>query len=362
MTNHRRAQRASRITFLTITALVLISLLTVILLAAGNQGGETSNAPSDELPSFSGGVSASDSYDISDVSNTSDIPDTPSIPDDSSDDTSSDIPQAPAFVIAQGTLNSEYACLFDRSTGAVIAVKNAYTKVAPASLTKMATAITVIEMCDDLDEMLTVSRDTVNEMYIEGASVVGFLAGEKATVTDMLYGLMLPSGADAAITLANRFGGTEKGFAELMNKKMQAIGLSDTHFVNVTGLDADEHYSTAADMARLLDYCLKNELFRAICTTEYYKITSPTMHEDGIELYNTAFSGFKRAGITNKYCLGGKTGTTDNAGRCLAALCSVDGEEYITVTIGARGTTGQGFVPADLNSLIEEVLPSCKAA
>lgn len=359
MTNRRRAQRASKITFLTITALVLISLLTVILLAAGNQSGETSSALSDELSSFVGGVSASDIPDISDIS---DISDTPSIPDDSSDDTSSDIPQAPAFVISQGTLNSEYACLLDRNTSAVIAVKNAYTKVAPASLTKMATAITVIEMCDDLDEMLTVSRDTVNEMYLEGASVVGFQAGEKATVADMLYGLMLPSGADAAITLANRFGGTEKGFAELMNKKMQAIGLADTHFVNVTGLDADEHYSTAADMARLLDYCLKNELFRTICTTDYYKITSPTMHEDGIELYNTAFSGFKRAGIPNKYCLGGKTGTTDNAGRCLAALCSVDGEEYITVTIGSRGTTGQGFVPADLNSLIEEVLPSCKAA
>lgn len=362
MTNHRKTQRASKITFLTITALVLISLLTVILLATGNQSGETSDVLSDGLPSFSNGVSASDSYDISGVSDVSDIPDTPSIPDDSSDDSSSGTPQAPAFVISQGTLNSEYACLLDRSTGTVIAIKNAYTKVAPASLTKMATAITIIEMCDDLDEMLTVSRDTVNEMYLEGASVVGFQAGEQATVTDMLYGLMLPSGADAAITLANRFGGTEEGFAELMNGKMAQIGLADTHFVNVTGLDADEHYSTAADMAKLLDYCLKNELFRTICTTEYYKITSPTKHDGGIELYNTAFSGFKRAGITNKYCLGGKTGTTDNAGRCLAALCSVGGEEYITVTIGARGTTGQGFVPADLNTLIEEVLPSCKAA
>lgn len=354
MTDRKKAQRASRYTFATAVAAVavLLTLIFILVLSLGN------SEPADVSDISSNASSVADISEPSTESSSDIIQDES---DNESGQEESSPPQS-VYSIASDTLNSGYACLLDRSTGAVIAVKNANTRVAPASLTKMATAITVIEMCDDFDQMLTVTRKTVDDMFLEGASVVGFQAGEQASVADMLYGVMLPSGADAAITLAEHFGGTESGFAELMNQKMADIGLVDTHFVNVTGLDADGHYSTAADMARLLNYCLQNELFKTICTTDHYVITSPTMHEDGIELYHTAFSGFKKAGMENKYCIGGKTGTTTNAGRCLAALCSVDGKEYITVTIGAGGTNGQGFVPHDLVTLIEEILPCCKQA
>ncbi len=350
MTDRKKAQRrASKISFATAVAAVAVLLALIFILVLGHDG------PAD----------VSDVSDVSDIlSNISGVDDMSHQSDESSNDATSEISESPQSVysISADTLNSGYACMLDRSTGVVIAVKNANTRIAPASLTKMATTITVIEMCDDINEMLTVSRDTVDKMFLEGASVVGFSANEQASVIDMLYGVMLPSGADAAITLAERFGGSESGFAELMNQKMADIGLVDTHFVNVTGLDADGHYSTAADMARLLNYCLQNETFRAICTADYYVINSPTMHEDGIELYHTAFSGFKKAGMQNKYCIGGKTGTTTNAGRCLAALCSVDGKEYITVTLGAGGTNGQGFPSHDLVTLIEDILPCCKQA
>ncbi len=363
MTDRKKAQRrASKISFAAaVTAVaVLLALIFILVLGQGEQADVSNN---------SGDVSSNVSGNISHVVDMSQQSDESSgdISNDASGDTSdtrgeaSEAPQS-VYAISSDILNSGYACLLDRSTGDVIAAKNANIRIAPASLTKMATAITVIEMCDDLDKMLTVTRKTVDDMYLEGASVVGFLANEQASVIDMLYGVMLPSGADAAITLAEHFGGSESGFVELMNQKMTDIGLADTHFVNVTGLDADEHYSTAADMALLLNYCLQNETFRTICTSDYYVITSPTMHEGGIELYHTVFSGFKKAGIENKYCLGGKTGTTENAGRCLAALCLVDGKEYITVTLGAGGTNGQGYVPHDLVTLIEDILPCCKQA
>lgn len=362
MADRKKTQRASKISFAAaVTAVaVLLALIFILVLGQGEQA-DVSNTLSDVSSDISGNVSGDISY-VVDMSRQD---------DENSNDASADVSgtqgeasEAPpsVYAISSDTLNSGYACLLDRSTGAVIAAKNADMRIAPASLTKIATAITVIEMCDDFDEMLTVTRKTVDDMYLEGASVVGFLANEQASVVDMLYGVMLPSGADAAVTLAERFGGTESGFAELINQKMADIGLADTHFVNVTGLDADGHYSTAADIARLLNYCLQNELFKIICTADHYVITSPTMHEGGIELYHTVFAGFRKAGMENKYCLGGKTGTTDNAGRCLAALCLVDGNEYITVTLGAGGTNGQGFVPHDLVTLIEDILPCCKQA
>lgn len=360
MADRRKTQRASKISFAAaVTAVaVLLALIFILVLGQGEQAdvSDTSNNILSNIPSDNS--SMTDSSDAS----TESSGDTTQDASDSDSGQEESIPPQSVYSISSDILNSGYACLLDRSTGDVIAVKNANTRIAPASLTKIATAITVIEMCDDLDEMLTVTRKTVDDMYLGGASVVGFLANEQASVVDMLYGVMLPSGADAAITLAERFGGSESGFAELMNQKLADIGLVDTHFVNVTGLDADGHYSTAADMARLLNYCLQNELFKTICTTDYYVITSPTMHEGGIELYSTVFGGFRKAGMENKYCMGGKTGTTDNAGRCLAALCLVDGNEYITVTLGAGGTNGQGFVPHDLVTLIEDILPCCKQA
>lgn len=355
MNNRRRTRGASNTAFTVATSVVAVMLAVIFFMALGH----VADTPSNDMP-----VSGAESV-ISDRENSEPAPPSaPSEPEsgDESGDESSEAQAKPALSISSDILNSNYACLFDRETGTVIAVKNAYTRVSPASLTKMATTITVIETCDDLYEMITVDKKTVDDMYFEGASVVGFKAGEQATVLDMLYGVMLPSGADAALSLAYRFGGTEAGFAELMNRKMAEIGLTDTHFVNVTGLDADNHYSTAADMAKLLDHCLKNELFRKICTTSAYKVTSGTKHADGIDIYHTAFRQFTVARVPNKYCLGGKTGTTTNAGRCLAALCEVDGKEYITVTIGADGGMTDGLVPKDLNTLIETVLPECKQA
>ncbi len=345
MTKKRRKNKKSTLASALFLIAVIVSVV-LICISVGDKGevsADVSNALTSETSETSPEQSAAD---ISEA-------------DESTESTESEISTEPPFepyVIDQGLYSAE-AVVYDRATDTVIAAKDAYTRMAPASLTKIATAITVIEMCDDLDEKLTCTQDTVNVTYLAGASVVGFKGGEKATVMDMLYGVMLPSGADAAITLAIRFGGSETGFAEIINQKMDKIGLTDTHFCNVTGLDEDGHYSTAADMAILLDYCLDNETFRRLCTTKYYTLQTCSKHEGGIEVTNTAYTAFTKAGLLSSYFKGGKTGTTDAAGRCLAGLCVIDDREYVTVTLGAGGDAADGYIACDFIYLSETVIP-----
>ncbi len=252
---------------------------------------------------------------------------------------------APEPTKAVQTVSSEYlhsvnAVLVRAEDGAVMMEKAASERAYPASITKVMTAILAIENFSDLDEQLTVPEEMFQELTAQGASVAGFDPYEQVSVKSLLYGVLLPSGADACITLANTIAGSEEGFVQKMNEKAAGLGMADTHFVNCTGLHDSEHYTTCKDLAVLMRYCLQNETFRTIITSRSYTTEETLAHPSGITMYDSMFTKFDNSGISTTMSNGltvegGKTGFTDEAGQCLASFGSLNGTEYILVTLGA---------------------------
>ncbi|MFR7717829.1 MAG: D-alanyl-D-alanine carboxypeptidase family protein [Lachnospiraceae bacterium] len=236
------------------------------------------------------------------------------------------------------TLNSPYAILMDASTGEVLAEQNADTQMYPASMTKILTAVTAMESVNSLDEILTMPYEIYATLYEEGASMAGFEAGEQASVRQLLYGVILPSGAECCIALADLIDGSESAFVQRMNEKAQALGMSSTHFVTCTGLHDAQHYSTVRDIAVLLQYALQSSDFREIFTAHSYSVAPTAQHPEGFTFYSTMFQSLGDASVTGGEILGGKTGYTEEAGLCLASLAQVNGREYILVTAGAPGS------------------------
>lgn len=236
-------------------------------------------------------------------------------------------------------LNSRMAVAYDRNSGTVIWGKNENKKTAMASTTKIMTAIIAIEN-SDLSEMITVSQKAAGT----GGSRLGLKKEDKITMRDLLYGLMLVSGNDAAVAIAENVGGSVEGFAELMNAKAKELNLSNTHFVTPHGLDNPEHYTTAIELAKIADYALKNETFSKIVSTKNYTITKNGYPKN---LTNTnELLGYLN-GVT-----GVKTGFTNNAGRCLVTSINRNGFEIITVVLGADTKKNR---TADSINLIEYV-------
>lgn len=236
------------------------------------------------------------------------------------------------------TLNSPYAVLMDASTGEVLAEQNADTQMYPASMTKILTAVTAMESVNSLDEIVTMPYEIYAALYEEGASMAGFEAGEQASVRQLLYGVILPSGAECCIALADLIDGSESAFVQRMNEKAQALGMSSTHFVTCTGLHDAQHYSTVRDIAVLLQYALQSSDFREIFTAHSYSVAPTAQHPEGFTFYSTMFQSLGDASVTGGEILGGKTGYTEEAGLCLASLAQVNGREYILVIAGAPGS------------------------
>ena len=158
---------------------------------------------------------------------------------------------------------------------------------------------------------------------------------------DLLYGAMLPSGAECCEALARLVSGSEENFAALMNQKAAELGMKNTHFTNATGLTDTEHYSSAADMAKLLQAALHNVTFRTIFTTEHYTTTATAQHPEGVSLTSTLLGKLDGTELpAGAQIEGGKTGYTAAAGLCLASLATVNRKEYILVTLAAPGDHG----------------------
>ena len=174
-------------------------------------------------------------------------------------------------------------------------------------------------------------------LYEESASMAGFEPGETVTVRDLLYGIILPSGGECSVEIARHVSGSEEAFVEKMNEKAAELGMTDTHFANVTGLQDEEHYTTVKDMSILLQNALENRLFRQIfCTREY--TASPTeQHPQGLSFESSMFRLEEDWQVKGGEIRGGKTGFTDQAGLCLASLAHVDNRDYILVTAKADG-------------------------
>lgn len=218
-------------------------------------------------------------------------------------------------------LNARAAIIYNRTTNEVMWGKNENDKKAMASTTKIMTAIVILEKAN-LSDVVTISKKAAGT----GGSRLKISEGDKVTINDLLYGLMLRSGNDAAVALAEHVGGSIEGFAELMNNKAKEIGLVNTHFVTPHGLDDENHYTTAYELAILTDYALKNETFAKIVNTK-----NTTININGVNrsIYNTnELLGYKE-GVN-----GVKTGFTNNAGRCLVTSCTRNQNQIITVVLG----------------------------
>lgn len=238
---------------------------------------------------------------------------------------------------AGSEIYSAHVQLMDLESGRIIYSRSAHDKAYPASLTKMLTVLCAIEASDDLDQQVTLTGEDFKDLKARGASVAGFLKNESVTLRDLLYGAMLPSGADAAQALANHLFGSQKAMVERMNELAASIGMADSHFANVTGLHDKKLYTTAADMCRFLRYALQNETFREIFTAKRYAVPATNLHTEGFTVRSLLFDQLPDSVFSGGEILGGKTGFTDEAGLCLASLAEKDGRFYILVTLGAPG-------------------------
>ncbi|GFZ90217.1 peptidase M15 [Compostibacillus humi] len=239
--------------------------------------------------------------------------------------------------ISLDKLNSTNAILIRLEDQTILMQKSSEEKIYPASLTKMMTAIVAIENLTNLQKEIQLTHYTFNGLYSANASMAGFQPGEKVRAIDLLYGVMLRSGAEACIGLADHIAGSEQDFVTMMNQKAADLGMYNTHFENTTGLHNENHYTTVKDLAILLNYALQNETFREIFTASRHSTQPTNKHPEGITFYSTMFEKLNNQNIIGGEILGGKTGYTDEAGLCLASLAKVGNQEYILITAGAKG-------------------------
>ena len=234
----------------------------------------------------------------------------------------------PFFVVEASadelSLSAKSAVLIEAETGTVLYSKNADEQRAMASTTKIMTAILLIE-AGDLDRRFTVDPYAI---MVEGTSM-GLREGDIVSRRDLLYGILLPSGNDAANAAAVSVSGSMTAFVKKMNEKAAELGLENTHFVTPSGLDADGHYTTALDLANLTAYAMKNELFREAvsCKAKQLEFGNPP-YKRWLYNSNTMLSRYDGA-------IGVKTGFTDNARRCLVSAAERDGVTLIAVTLNA---------------------------
>ena len=217
-----------------------------------------------------------------------------------------------------GAISAEKAILLDAVSGKVIYEKNADQQSLIASTTKIMTALIVCEQCNVLDRM-RIPKEAVG---IEGSSMY-LQEGEILTVQELLYGLMLRSGNDAAVALAIYCGGTVEGFAQLMNDKARTLGMKDSHFVNPNGLDAPEHYASARDLATLAAYAMDNPIFYKTASAKNVKVGERYLTNHNKLLWRIDGAD------------GVKTGYTKAAGRILVSSATRQGRRLIGVTINA---------------------------
>ncbi|HWO98184.1 MAG TPA: D-alanyl-D-alanine carboxypeptidase family protein [Bacillus sp. (in: firmicutes)] len=228
--------------------------------------------------------------------------------------------------VSATSVSAQSAILIEQHTGRVLYGKDAHKKLRIASITKIMTAILAIES-GKMEDTVTVSNNAVGT---EGSSLY-LMPNEKIKLKDLVYGLMLRSGNDAAVAIAEHVGGSVDGFVYLMNQKAQEIGMMNTEFANPHGLDDHEnHYSTAYDMAILMKYAMGNDQFKEISGTKLYR--SPHPEEEWDRVWKN-----KNKLLTSlyPYCTGGKTGYTKRAKRTLVTTASKDGMDLIAVTLNA---------------------------
>lgn len=230
--------------------------------------------------------------------------------------------EASASSDTKPTINSRRYAVYDRLSGRCIYGKDENKQTAMASTTKIMSAVIIVENCN-LEDIVTVTAKAAGV----GGSRLGLHTDDKISVNDLLYGLMLRSGNDAAVALAIHTAGSVEEFANLMNQKAEVLGLTNTHFVSPHGLDNSEHYTTAYELAKITDYALKNETIAKIVKT---KTTTISINGNPMQINNTNELLGNVEGV-----YGVKTGFTNNAGRCLVTSVKRGDMDLIIVVLGA---------------------------
>lgn len=225
-------------------------------------------------------------------------------------------------------ITSKSAILYNMNEEKILYQLKSDEKLQIASLTKIMTVITAIENNDDLEKKVEITKEMLKG--IEEYTQVGFKVGNTPTIKDLLYGSMLPSGADAVNALAISTSGSISKFVDLMNEEASKLKLKNTHFDNPVGMDSDNNYSTTSDIAKLLIYSLKNKTFKEVFTAKEYKIDAIN------KTVKTTLTSYSRSyGLDVSNITGAKSGFTDGAGLCLASTATIDNVDYLLITLGA---------------------------
>lgn len=239
-------------------------------------------------------------------------------------------------------VESEGAILIDADSGAVLYEKNATNAYYPASITKVLTAIIVLENCTNLEDKVTFSYAAVNGNLEQNSTIIGAVPGDKLSVRDCLYGLLLQSANDCANALAEYIAGSNEKFAELMNQKAAELGCVNSHFANPSGLNNPEHYTCAADFAKIMQYAIQNDTFRSIDATQVYTHAPINKYPNADAPENTIYAHhhMMRRSFSDYYpgVFAGKTGYTTLAGNTLVTACERDGMTLICVILNGHNS------------------------
>lgn len=243
---------------------------------------------------------------------------------------------------ASFNLNSEGAILIDADSDAILYEKNSTTAYFPASITKVLTAILVLENCKNLEDKVTFSYAAVNGNLEPNSTIIGAIPGDKLSVRDCLYGLLLHSANDCANALAEYIAGSNEKFADMMNAKAAEIGCINSHFANPSGLNNPEHYTCAYDFAKIMQYAIKNDTFRAIDATQVYTHAPISKYPNDTDSENTVYAHhhMMRKSYAEYYpgVFAGKTGYTILAGNTLVTACEKNGMTLICVILNGHNS------------------------
>ena len=233
-------------------------------------------------------------------------------------------------------LYSENALLIDLESNTVLVQKNADARIYPASMTKVMTVLVAAEHIENWDETFTMTQSIIDPLFLADASMAGFVHGEEVSMTELLYGAVLPSGAEATEALAIVTAGSKEAFAALMNEKTQELGLQNTHFVDASGLHDENHYTTLSDMAIILQAALDNPHCREVLTSVNHTSPATEQNPSGVAMTNRFLYRIRPQQTGNVDIQAAKTGYTAQAMNCCVSYGIMEnGRAAICVTAHA---------------------------
>lgn len=236
---------------------------------------------------------------------------------------------------------SQHGILINADTGEIVAQRGGMDRIVPASMTKVMTVLVAAEHIseDQLDDKVKLTKEVADYSYVNDCSNTGFELDEPITVRDLFYGTILPSGADSAVSLANYVAGSHEAFVDMMNEKLDELGLSETsHFTNCVGLYDENHYTTPYDMAVILKAATDNEWCRQVLSEHIYTTEKTKQHPDGLRISNLFLRRIEDKD-THGTVLCAKTGFVSQSGSCAASMAvDKNGTEYLVVTAGSTSS------------------------